>query len=167
MVTAKRTGCGLQIIARPNRSANWRSNMLVLGALTVPSLGAAVGFALQGAWPILPLAGLELTALGVALYCVNRRLQFRQVITVGPDTVAVAEGFATPRQHWHFHRRSTGLTIVTEDHPWEGPSLLLHDGGESVALGNFLGRDDVLHLFALLRGEIGVRGHSGRAEIAC
>jgi uncharacterized membrane protein len=53
------------IVAKPNCSATWRSNQLVLLPLALPSLTIATAFALLGAWPILPFAGLELLALSV------------------------------------------------------------------------------------------------------
>jgi uncharacterized membrane protein len=152
------------IIAKPNCSASWRSNKLVLLALAVPSLGAAIGFALLGAWPILPFAGLELLALGSALYYVNWKLQYRHVITLSEDSVCIDKGFYAPRQSWKFPRQGTGLAIVPEQHPWEGPELALHRTGESVSVGDFLNRDDALKLAALLRQEIRVGSHSGRGK---
>jgi len=67
MVSSTRTASRLMIIARPNQSATWSDNVLLLLALSVPVLGIAVVFALLGAWLILPFAGLELLALGAAL----------------------------------------------------------------------------------------------------
>ena len=49
MVTTTRTASRLMIVAKPNQSATWRTNLLVLLALAVPSLGIAIGFALLGA----------------------------------------------------------------------------------------------------------------------
>lgn len=144
------------IIARPNQSATWRTNLLVLLALSVPSLGIAIGFALLGAWPILPFAGLELTALAGALYYVNWKLQYRHVITVSDDSVRIDKGYYAPRESWQFTRQATGLAITPEKHPWEGPGLSLHDRHESVRLGEFLSRDDCLELVALLRKELQV-----------
>ena len=148
------------IIVQPNRSSSWRGNQLALLAVAIPSLGLATGFALLGAWPILPLAGLELTALGSALYYVNWKLQYRHVITLSDDSVCIDKGFYTPRQSWKFPRHATGLAIVPERHPWEGPGLSLQGTGESVSIGEFLNRDDSLELAALLRREIRVGSYS-------
>jgi len=152
------------IIARPNQSASWRTNRLVLLAIAIPSLAIATGFALLGAWPILPFAGLELLALGTALYSTNWKLQYRHVITVSDDSVRIDKGFYTPRYSWQFPRQATGLAITPEKHPWEGPGLSLHDKHQSVVLGEFLNREDVLKLIALLRQEIRVGTHSGPAR---
>jgi len=149
------------IIARPNRSASWRTNRLVLIALAVPSLTIATAFALLGAWPILPFAGLELLALGTALYYVSWKLEYRHVITVSDDSVRIDKGYYAPRDSWQFPRQGTGLAITPEKHPWEGPGLSVHDKHQSVVLGEFLNREDSLKLIALLRQEIRVGTHSG------
>lgn len=154
------------IVARPDCSASWRANMLLLTALAVPSLGAAIVFALAGAWPILPLAGLELLALGAALYCVNHKLQYRHVITVSDDCITIDKGFKAPRQSWSLRRDTTGMTIVSEENPWQGPELAVHDRDCSVSLGEFLGRDDQLQLIELLRGELHVRASSRRTQLS-
>lgn len=166
MVNSTRRGSRLEIIARPDQSASWRANLLVLAALSVPSLGAAIGFALAGAWPILPLAGLELTALGAALYYVNWKLQFRQVITVNENSVQVDEGYLAPRQSHRFARKAAALSVLREDHPWERPRLSLYDRNGSVRLGEFLGREDALKLQSLLESELAVRTQGSHGQRA-
>ena len=165
MITSTRNARTLLIVAKPNHSSTWRSNQLVLLAIAVPSLGAGIGFALMGAWPILPLAGLEITALGLALYYVNWKLQYRHVITVDDDKVIVAKGFYMPKQRWEFDRRAAGLTVTPQQHPWDGPRLTLHNDSEQVCVGEFLNRTDCLKLLAILREEIRVRTHGPRESI--
>ena len=151
------------IVASPNQSATWGANVVVLLALSVPVLGIAVFFALLGAWLILPFAGLELLALAAALYRVNCKQQYRQVITVSADSVCIDKGYRTLQQHWDLARQSSGLTITTQDHPWDGPQLCVHDRNVCITLGEFLNREDSLKLQALLQQEIRVRAHSVRA----
>ena len=154
------------IIARPNQSATWRDNLLLMAALTVPSLLIAVIFAWFGAWLILPFAGLELLALGSALYYVNWKLQYRHVITLSADSVRIDKGHHFPRHSWQFSRQHTGLAITPEKHPWDGPELCLHDRNQSVPLGEFLSREDLLQLIALLECEIRVRSYSASTRQA-
>ena len=164
MVTSTRTASRLMIVAKPNQSANWRTNLLLLIALSIPSLGIAIAFAFAGAWPILPFAGLELTALGGALYYVNWKLQYRHVITLSKDSVRVDKGFYAPRDTWKFRRQNAGLSITPQKHPWEGPEVCLHDRNDSVVLGEFLSREDSLELVALLKAELRVRADSPRTQ---
>ncbi len=160
MVTSSRSDTSLTIVARPNQSASWRANLYTLLALCVPSLGAAIAFAALGAWPILPFAGLEMLALGSALYYVNWKLQYRHVITLSEDSVRIDKGHYYPRQSWQLPRQRVGLTITPERHPWESPELAVHDRTQQVSVGEFLNRDDARELITLLRGEIRVDSHS-------
>jgi uncharacterized membrane protein len=164
MITSSRCGKQLMIIVRPDQSSSWRTNKLMLLALAIPSLGAAILFALAGAWPILPLAGIELGALGTALYWVNRKLQYRQVITVNGDSITIDKGYEAPREHWQFKRDKAGIGVIPESHPWDAPSLSVHDRHECVQLGEFLSRDDTLRLLGLLSKEIRVRSNSKFVE---
>jgi len=162
VVTTSRTASRMMIVAKTNCSASWRSNQLALLAIAIPSLIIATGFAALGAWPILPFAGLELLALGSALYYVNWKLQYRHVITLSEESVRIDKGHYIPRKSWLFPRQGAGLAITPEKHPWEGPELALHERGESVRLGEFLNRDDSLKLLDLLKREIRVGTHSIR-----
>jgi uncharacterized membrane protein len=154
------------IIAKPNQSASWRANKLVILALAVPSLGAGIGFALAGAWVILPFAGLEIAALGGSLYYVNWKLQYRHVITLDANTVRIDKGFYLPRQSWTFKRESTGLSVQPERHPWDAPGLSLQSSGESISVGEFLNRDDGLLLKQQLQQELRTRSVAGQASQA-
>ncbi len=137
---------------------------MVLLALAVPSLGIALLFALHGAWPILPFAGLELLALGSALYYVNWKLHYRHVITLSEDSVRIDKGHFAPQQSWHFQRSDTGLSITAPADVHRGPEVCVHDQRDKVVLGDFLGREDCLALVALLKDEIRVRAESTRCE---
>jgi len=165
LVNSTRSPTGLVIVARPNHSSSWRNNKLVILMIAVPSLGAAIGFTALGAWPVLPFAGLELAALGGALYYVNWKLEYRHVITVSDDSVCIDKGHYLPRRRWRFEREDTALAITPERHPWEGPRLAVHGKQESVAVGDFLNRDDCLSLLALLRRELLVRTHSPTSQL--
>jgi uncharacterized membrane protein len=153
------------IIARPNQSATWRSNLYTLLALCVPSLGVAVAFAALGAWPILPFAGLEMLALGSALYYVNWKLQYRHVITFSGDSVRIEKGHHYPRQSWQLQRQGVGLSITPEQHPWAPPELAVHDRSQRIGIGEFLNRDDAKELVALLRREMRVDSHSPGGKV--
>jgi uncharacterized membrane protein len=151
------------IIARPNQSASWNANLWFLAILAIPVMGIAVMFALLGAWLILPFAGLELLALGAALYRVNCKQQYRHVITVSDDAVCIDKGYHTPQEHWQLARNHSGLTVTVQRHPWDGPLLCVHDQHASVTLGEFLNREESLKLLDLLKQEIRVRAYSESA----
>lgn len=160
MVTISDNGVIKTIIAKPNHSATWRTNLWVVLAISVPSLGAAIGFALLGAWPILPFAGAELLGLAAALYYVNWKLQYRHVVTLEGSTVKIDKGYYAPKKTWHFARDQVGLSVTPESHPWEGPKLGIHDKGDYVSVGDFLNREEALQFLDALRQEFKIRTHS-------
>lgn len=134
--------------------------MSVLLALAIPVMGISIFFAVLGAWVIVPFAGLEMLALGIALYRVNYKLQYRQVITVSDDTVCIDKGYHTPREHWQLARQNSGLTVTAQQHPWDAPKLCVHDRNVYITLGEFLNREESLKLLALLQQEIRLRARS-------
>ena len=148
------------IVAKPNHSSTWRQNLWLLAALAVPSLGAGIGFALMGAWPILPLAGLELSVLAGALYWVNWKLEYRHVIRLTDEIVTVDKGYFVPKRSWHFSRPHSALRVVPEHHHWQGPALSVHDRMSETRVGDFLNREETLQLLSLLRQELRIRTHS-------
>lgn len=152
------------IVAKPNHSSTWRNNLLMLLALSVPSLGAAISFTMMGAWPILPMAGAELLALGGALYYVNWKLQYRHVITFTAEQIRIDKGHYAPRRTWRLPRAESSLAVTPEQHPWDGPSLAVHSKEHHVVIGEFLNRDDALALLALLKRELRTGTWSATAE---
>ncbi len=160
MVTKSQNRSVITIIAEPNCSASWRSNQVMLACLSGISLTIAALFALAGAWPILPFAGLELLSLGAALYYVSWKLHYRHVIRVEGDTVSIAKGHYHPRQEWQIPLDQARLAVTPENHPWDGPTLSVHGTQENIAVGEFLNRDDSLALLSMLREELRVSTHS-------
>jgi uncharacterized membrane protein len=148
------------ILVKPNHSSSWRQNLWLLGALAVPSLGAGIAFALAGAWPILPFAGMELAALGGALYWVNWKLEYRHVIRFTDNSVVIDKGYFIPKRSWQFLRREAALRVSPEAHPWQGPVLSVHDRQSETRVGEFLNREESLQLLNLLKQQLRVGTHS-------
>ena len=165
MVSMDQVGGEKVIIAKPNHSSSWRHNLWLLGALAVPSLGAGIVFALMGAWPILPLAGLELAALGSALYWVNWKLEYRHVIRLNEDFITVDKGYFVPKRSWQFERHQSALRVVPEPYHWQGPALSLHDRLSETRIGDFLNREETLELLSLLREDLRIRTHSSDSSL--
>jgi uncharacterized membrane protein len=160
VVSLDQTGLEKVIVAKPNHSATWHQNLWLLVALAIPSLGAGVGFALLGAWPILPLAGLELAALGSALYWVNWKLEYRHVIRFTDELITVDKGYFVPKRRWRFSRNESALRVIPESHHWQGPELSVHDRLSETRIGDFLNREETLELLSLLRQELRIGTHS-------
>lgn len=151
------------IVAAPNHSASWQANKWVLIAMCCLSGVIAGGFALVGAWPILPFAGLEMLALTSALYYVCWKLRYRHVVTLEADKVRIHKGHYHPRQQWCFDRDNTTIQVMSQPHPWDAPQISLCNRGEQVSLGEFLSKEDTNTLLQLLRERFRVQGQSAKA----
>jgi uncharacterized membrane protein len=147
------------IVAEPNHSASWQANKLVLIAMCCLSGVIAGGFALVGAWPILPFAGVEMLALASGLYYVCWKLRYRHVVTLEADKVRIQKGHYHPRQQWCFDRDNTTIQVISQPHPWDAPQISLCNRGEQVSLGEFLSKEDTNTLFQLLRARFRMQGH--------
>ena len=78
-----------KIILRPNNSLSPEGSVKVVMALFVIVLAVSVGFALIGAWLVLPFAGIEILALAYAFYSVYLHSDDYESITIVGDDVIV------------------------------------------------------------------------------
>ncbi|MES0874881.1 DUF2244 domain-containing protein [Sinimarinibacterium thermocellulolyticum] len=82
-----------RLVIGPNASLSVRQACWFMGATSALGLGIAIGMASLGFWPVVPFAGLELAALGAALYVSVRRNAYREVVEIGPRWVRVQFGW--------------------------------------------------------------------------
>lgn len=102
---------GFSLTLKRNCSISPAGLLGVFVALAVMVLGIGAGFALAGAWLILPFAGLEVLALGAAFVLYARRAADYERIELqaGRLTVEVAEAQNTAR--YEFEARSTRVRL--------------------------------------------------------
>src|SRR5262245_21234451 len=80
---------GYTLVARRNNSLSSTGRLVVYGFLFVVSVGIALAFAMLGAWPILPFAGLEMLVLFLAFRYVDRHAADYERIAIDRDRVEV------------------------------------------------------------------------------
>lgn len=104
------------------------------GALALLTVSISTLFALQGAWVLLPFAGLEATALGVAYVVYARHAGDYDRIEMDRERVVVecASGGETARVEWQ-----SGWVRVAYDGGRREPIRLVAAGRE-VAVGRFV-----------------------------
>jgi len=161
MVTLEHTVTESLLIVRPNRSASWRANKIVIAVFGIWIGLIASVFAAIGLWPILPFAGLEIGALASAMYFVCWKLQQRHVLHFRDDGLTLEKGFYYPRFTWHFARDAVSLSVEVQSHPWDPLKIFLCSREEQIPLGNFLNKDDSKKLLNLLKEQgLSVRNYS-------
>jgi uncharacterized membrane protein len=166
VVTLEHSGSEALLIAQPNRSASWRLNKLIIAALALWISVIAAAFAAVGLWPIIPFAGLEIGAVGAALYYVCWKLQQRHVLRFCEDRLVLEKGCYYPRLTWRFTRAAVSLSVEVQPHPWDPLKIFLCSRDEQIPLGNFLNKDDSKKLLALLKEQgLAVRNYSEAVRV--
>lgn len=119
-------------LARRNSSLSSTGRLAVFVFLFFVSFGIAGAFALLGAWPVLPFAGLEMIALFAALYCLERRAGDFERISIAGDRVAI-EIREDGRARNHEMSRTWARLVLHG-----GERLALRSHGREVEIGRYL-----------------------------
>lgn len=122
-------------VSRRNSSLIPDRFCLVLGSLAAISLAIAGGFAVVGAWLILPFAGVEAAALAVALRCVMRRAGDYERVAIEGDRVVLDVLENREQRRFSFNRLWARL-VVRDGAPLFQIALRSH--GKEVELGRYL-----------------------------
>jgi uncharacterized membrane protein len=160
-----------QFVIGPNASLSPAQAWLFMAGIATVGLGIALAFALMGFWLILPLAGLELAALGAGLYVSVRRNRYREVVTVAGDAVRVAFGeLGRGVQHAVDLPRAWTRVILAPGPTRLAPmELQLAYGAQRVVIGRDLTDEEREALAARLRAvirEAGLQLTSPAAAVA-
>ena len=144
------TGNGY-IVLKPNNSATWRFNVLVVASLALIALLISTFFMLQGAWIIAPFSGLEILALLVCLYlCARSNIQ-TEVIKFSPDKVTIEQGRTFAEKSWEYHRSWAKIFVRKPRHRGHPERVLIRSHGRELELGSFLNKADKQKLVKKLR----------------
>jgi uncharacterized membrane protein len=139
----------------PHCSLTTRGAWLFFGSLCVTSFSLAGFVALQGFWPVLPFAGLEMALLGWALKVSMQRRHHRQTITVTPETVEVEERLHDDARRVVFPRHWAQVRIRAADSPLHPSRLTIESHGRRCEVGSFLNEQERTGLARRLRRLIG------------
>ena len=112
--------------------------MLFFGVTAAASLGFAGVLAAKGFWPVLPFAGVELFALGVALGLTVRRGRYREFVSVYADRIVIEKGTGRVEERVEIPRAWARLELQRAR--WRGHPgrLLLRCHGKSWEVGAVL-----------------------------
>lgn len=142
-------GAGFTYFKRHASSLDLRLLMFVFGSLAVFSVVIAAGFAMAGAWLIIPFAGVEIAALGTAACMILRRAgDFERLVFSGDRILVEVRERGLARQfefHCGWARLVTGET----------GSVALRSHGRTVEIGRYCGAEGRRALALELRGRLG------------
>jgi uncharacterized membrane protein len=127
----REANAGFSLILKRNCSLSPAGLAGVFAALAIVVLAIGTGFAIAGAWLVLPFAGLEVLLLGAAYVLYARRAADYERIELdaGRLKVEVAEAQKTSRYELEARRARVRL---------EGERVVLQGAKEELELGRFL-----------------------------
>lgn len=143
---------GYRLIVTPNRSLSWRHTVIFFVITCVLALIIGLVFSLQGMWLVLPFSGIEMMALGTALYITARKTHYREVITAIGDSVKIEKGIRNVKQNWVFERNWVRLVDETADVSAGYRKIALGSHGSYVEVGGFLSEMEKDELAFRLKG---------------
>ena len=144
------TGSGY-IVLKPNNSATWRFNMMVVASLAIIAVLISTFFMLQGAWLIAPFSGLEvLVLLGCLYLCARSNIQ-TEVIKFSPDKVTIEQGRTFAEKSWEYHRSWAKIFVRKARLEGYPDQVVIRSHGRELELGSFLNKDDKVQLVRKLR----------------
>ena len=146
------------IVISPNGSLDPASALRFFAGISAVSLSIAGLLSLQGFWPVLPFAGLELMLLGYCLRLSLRDSARREMVRVDPAQVSVVHRDADGRtRHWNAATAWTRVELQPPAHRGHPSRLRLVSSGRGIELGAGLTEDERLalaeRLSAILRPE--------------
>jgi uncharacterized membrane protein len=131
-LTFQGTDSGFHIVVKRNCSiapaALWR----VYGLIALVSIGIGTGFAMAGAWLILPFAGLEIAALGLAFLITGRHAGDYERIELDSGSLSVEIADAGRTERYRMNSRAARVGIVRD---WR---IVLNDRERTLEIGRHL-----------------------------
>jgi len=128
----------LTIVVQPNQSITRGGTWgFYLSAVLVAGTTSLI-FAASGLWLVLPYTGIELLALGGALFYCRRQGQIREVISITRDNIAIEGGRGRPEWHRDFNRVWARVELEKPRIRGYPGRLTLRSHGKGIELGGFL-----------------------------
>ncbi len=136
------TGFPQTIVLRPNGSLTIGQAAGLIGLMAVLMIGIGTGFALMGAWLVLPFSGAELLLLIWALGCSMRNSGYREVITISDYKIKIERGISYPQQRYEFFRAWARIQLSHPSVHGHLARLQVGSHGKQVEIGAFLNEEE-------------------------
>ena len=127
-----------RFVLSPNCSISWRELVLFYIFTCVVALAIGIFFTLQGLWLVLPFSGLEMLALGFALYLTSRKVNRKEVITLDQRRTRIEKGVQQIDRSWEFETPWIRLVDEPASRPGRPRRLAIGSHGNYVEVGDFL-----------------------------
>ena len=145
----------VRIVICPNCSLSLRGAALFFGALCLFCFTLAGLLALEGMWPVLPFAGLEMLAVGWALHASLARRYRAEIITLTEADVSVESRDRARCRLTVFQRHWAQVKLRRPASRLHPSRLTIESHGRQCELGSFLTDEERYGLALRLQRLIG------------
>jgi uncharacterized membrane protein len=129
-------------VVMPNKAMPWHQLVWIYSVIASFTIGVALGFFSQGLTLVLPFAGLEVVALGAALYISAWRGGVKEVISVTEDKIRIEIGHDSPEQRHELKRVWAQVVLQRPWNSWYPSRLFIRSHGRQVEIGRFLNESE-------------------------
>ncbi len=131
----------VEITLTPNRSLTTVQTQWVVFAVCTVVFIIALFWSMQGAFLVLPFAGLDIILFAYFMFKINQESLRKQLITIDDDKVLIQSGKKDIEQALTFSRPDT-YVVVAEQKERKPLGLKLSDSHSHFELGSFLTNQD-------------------------
>jgi uncharacterized membrane protein len=149
-------GASVSFVIRPNRSLPVSGVVALFVALSASALTIGVGFALKGAWLILPFAGIEVLIVGMLCYWLYRHIDDCELVVIEADRVRVMQRSGTRESRRDFPRYWARIRLDRSQDGRRPSRLRIGSHGQFVELAENINESDRLILAEELRNALRV-----------
>ncbi len=130
------------IVLRPNNSASWQFNMMIVASLAFIAFIMSAYLAFQGLWLVFPFAVLSVIFLFSCLYLRLRANLKIEVISFDENTVVVERGRYQAEKSWKYPRPWTKIFVKEPVNRGHLKQIFIRSHGKELELGSFLNKKD-------------------------
>ena len=149
---------------QPNCALGWVWMKRLFLFLTACIGAVAAWFVSQGAWLVLPFAGLEVAVLGLGVYLNSRWGATREIIEFRAADLRVYRGRRELKEVIRLPRHWSRASLLQDPRSWYPSRLLLECHGRRVEIGAALVEAERVALTEDLRAELGFHSNSHHIE---
>lgn len=142
-----------RIVLTANASMTQPQTVVFLAVVLACLLGLGVAFAMLGAWPVLPFAGLEWLALAYGMKKTLDQTGIQEVLTLSNGTLIWERGRIRPETSTRFPCAWLVLEWSRPDNRNHPRRLFLRSHGQRLEVGSFL-TDDEREILAQTLGQL-------------
>jgi len=131
----------VEITLMPNRSLSATQNQWLVFFVCTFIFIVALFWSMQGAFFVLPFAGLDIVLFAYFMFKINRKCLRKQLITIDSNKVLIQSGLSKV-EHAQTLSRDDAFIVFSKEHEEKNLKLKISDSKTYCEIGSFLTTND-------------------------